>query len=99
MIVQEAIDILVKDLHLDPPKNAILARKQDEAVRVAIKSMEKQIPKKPIYEGDGYAPDGTFVYDTWVCPCCEARYELDCDDYDFCQNCGQKIDWSEVDGE
>ena len=62
----------------------------DKIVRV----LEKQIPKKPTYEGDGYAPDGTFIYDTWICPCCDKRYEVDYDDYDYCPNCGQKIDWS-----
>ena len=29
------------------------------------------------------------------CPCCEERYEVYYDDYDFCPNCGQAIDWSE----
>lgn len=53
-------------------------------------------PKKPTYEGDGYAPDGTFVYDTWECPNCGEYYEVDYDDYDYCPKCGQKIDWSKV---
>lgn len=57
--------------------------------------MEKQIAKKPTYEGDGYAPDGTLVYDTWICPCCDKRYEVDYDDYDYCPSCGQKLDWSD----
>lgn len=56
-------------------------------------------PKKPTYEGDGYAPDGTFVYDTWECPNCGEYYEVDYDDYDYCPKCGQKIDWSEVKNE
>ena len=67
----------------------------ENAYEMAIQALEKQIPKKPTYEGDGYAPDGTFVYDEWICPCCENRYELYYDDdYDYCPNCGQKIDWS-----
>ena len=64
-------------------------------MELIINALEKQIPKKPTYEGDGYAPDGTFVLDEWICPCCEKRYEVDYDDYDFCPNCGQKIDWSD----
>ena len=65
------------------------------ALEMAIKALEKQIPKKLTYEGDGYAPDGTFVWDEWLCPCCGSRYEVDYDDYDYCPNCGQKIDWSD----
>ena len=63
-------------------------------MEMIVQALEKQIPKKPTYEGDGYAPDGTFVFDEWLCPCCGKRYEVDYDDYDFCPNCGQKIDWS-----
>lgn len=66
-----------------------------KSIEIAIQALEKQIPKKPTYEGDGYAPDGTLVYDTWICPCCGKRYEVDYDDYDYCPNCGQKLDWSD----
>lgn len=66
----------------------------ENAYEMAINALEKQIPKKPIYEGDGYS-DGHLVYDTWICPLCEKRYEADYDDYDYCPNCGQKIDWSD----
>lgn len=58
-----------------------------EEVRAAV---EKQKPKKPYYEGDGYA-DGHIVYDTWICPNCGEYYEVDYDDYDFCPKCGQKL--------
>lgn len=63
-----------------------------------IEAMEKQIAKKPYYEGDGYA-NGQLVYDTWICPCCDKRYEVDYDDYDYCPNCGQKIDLDRSDEE
>ena len=56
---------------------------------------ERDTAKKPIYEGDGYAPDGTFVLDEWLCPNCGTRYEVDYDEYDYCPNCGQRLDWSE----
>ena len=58
-------------------------------------AVEKQKPKKPDYEGDGYA-DGYMVYDTWICPNCGEEYEVDCDDYKYCHNCGQAIDWEDA---
>lgn len=67
-----------------------------ESLDMAIIALEKQIPKTPDYEGDGYA-DGKLVYDTWSCPCCGKRYEVDNDDYDFCPNCGQAIYQQNVD--
>lgn len=62
-----------------------------EECREAVK---RQQAKEPYYEGDGYA-DGQPVYDTWICPCCGKAYEVDYDDYGYCPNCGQKLDWSE----
>jgi rubredoxin len=59
---------------------------------------EKQIPKTPNIEGDGYA-DGHHVYDTWICPNCETDYEIDYDDYDYCPKCGQAINKSVFEGE
>ena len=65
-----------------------------EALKLAIEALEKQIPKKPDFEGDGYW-DGELVYDTWICPCCEKKYEVDYEEYDYCPNCGQNLDWRE----
>ena len=39
-----------------------------KSIEIAIQALEKQIQKKPTYEGDGY---------------------------DYCPNCGRKIDWSD----
>ena len=63
-------------------------------MEMIVQALDKQIPKKPTYEGDGYS-NKHLVYDTWICPCCETRYEVDYDDYDYCPNCGQKLDWSD----
>ena len=53
-------------------------------------AVEKQKPKVPDYEGDGYA-DGYMVYNTWICPNCGKKYEVDYDDYKHCPECGQAI--------
>lgn len=64
----------------------------DEVKDMCIQALEKQIPKTPNLEGDGYCPEGNLVYDTWICPNCEEHYEVDYDDYDYCPKCGQAID-------
>ena len=51
---------------------------------------ERDTPKEAIYEiygdqGDEADPD------VWICPNCEAVYDID-DDYDFCPNCGQRLE-------
>lgn len=68
-----------------------------KAEKQAIEALEKQIAKRPHYEGDGYDPEGELIYDTWRCPNCNEAYEVDYDEYDYCPNCGQRIDWSEED--
>ncbi len=60
MTLEEAIEILKKDIHTDPPKSAVTARKRDEAVFMALKTLEKQIPKEPIER---------FTGDEYVCEC------------------------------
>lgn len=54
-------------------------------------AVEKQKPKMPDYEGDGYA-DREMVYDTEICHNYGKKYEVDYDDYKHCSNCGQAID-------
>lgn len=61
-----------------------------EFLKIAIEALEKQVPKEPNYEGDGYS-DGELVYDTWICPNCGKYYEVDYDDYKYCPECGQAI--------
>ncbi len=59
-----------------------------------LKNYPKSVPKAPGYEADGYA-DGELVYDTWICPGCGKHYEIECEKYDYCPNCGQRIKWEE----
>lgn len=49
-----------------------------------IEAREKQIPKKP-----DFTEDKEFA----LCPCCNGKGLFDKQKY--CDNCGQKIDWSE----
>ena len=65
-----------------------------KGVAMAMQALEKQIPKKPDYEGDGYDDNGELIYDTWICPCCEEHYEVDYDNYKYCPNCGQALEWN-----
>ena len=61
------------------------------AYEMAIKALEKQIPKKVV-------KDGKWSY---KCPCCGECAETDCGDafydyrLDYCNGCGQKLDWSD----
>lgn len=58
---------------------------------------EEYKPKmlKPYLEGDGYA-DGAIAWDIWRCPNCDTAYDYD-DKYNYCPECGQRIDWIEHD--
>ena len=85
---QELMEMAIKALEEVQKYRAIGT---PEECRVAV---EKQTAKKPDYEGDGYA-DGHLVYDTWICPCCGKHYEVDYDNYNYCPDCGQKLDWSD----
>ena len=88
MTVQNAIKIL-KTEYLGDSEYMELAK------QMGAYALEKQISKKPDYEDDGYDEDGYLIYYTWICPNCGKHYEVDYDDYDFCPECGQALDWSD----
>lgn len=58
----------------------------ENAYGMAIKALEKQIPKKP-----DFTEDKEFA----LCPCCNGKGLLNKQKY--CDNCGQKLDWSDSD--
>lgn len=89
MTIKELRDGLIQDL----AENAYLFGL--EGTKMLYEALEKQIPKHPHLEGDGYDDNGYMIYDTWICPCCEKHYEVDYDKYDYCPSCGQCIDWSD----
>lgn len=107
---KEVFDMAIKSLEKQSIYEQIkwerdVALEQLESIGVGLgrimddvkEAMEKQISKKPDIEGDGYDTEGNLVYDTWICPNCEERYEIDYDDYDYCPKCGQAIDKSVMD--
>lgn len=87
---REAIEILQEEHDY-----AQLLSYVNSALNLAISALEKQIPKKPDLEGDGYDDNGELIYDTWICPCCGKYYEVYYEEYEFCPQCGQAIDWTE----
>ena len=74
--------------------NAVCCKKDfydaefESALALAIEALEKQIPKKPTRGKYGHTE----------CACCGWVVESFCGDleqYPFCPNCGQAIDWGE----
>ena len=57
----------------------------EDACRLAIEALEKQIPKKPIMVKD--------TAETYYI-CSECEWEVDKFDDNYCSDCGQKLDWS-----
>ena len=76
-------------MKLEDKQNEIkFAEDNYEAITLAIKALEKQIPKKP-----DFTEDKEFA----LCPCCNGNGLADKQKY--CDNCGQRLDWSEESGE
>lgn len=71
----------------------------DDVKDMAIAALEKQIPKKPYiqqievdyYEHDCYECPNCDSFLGYVSECKEEHYQNN-----YCPECGQKIDWSEV---
>ena len=80
----------IKELHAIRPRGSIIPQKRAEALDVAIKALEKQIPKKPTMRHLKHYDSYT---DGW-CPNCEAYVNEDSGNK-YCPNCGQKLDWSD----
>lgn len=81
--VQSIINQIVAQIHLE------------DGTPVA-DCIEKQIPRVPYTEGDGYDPDGNMIFDIWECPRCGTRYEIESSNSNYCPECGQRINWEGV---
>ena len=82
----------IKELHTIRPRGSIIPQKRAEALDVAIKALEKQIPKKPIKSENQVVR----YVNTYYCPTCELGI-TGTNIAKWCYHCGQKIDWSDED--
>ena len=73
-----------------------LTNLSDSDLSNIIVALEKQVEQTPALWSDGYS-DGELVYDMYDCPACGKHYELDYEQYDYCPNCGQKMNWEGID--
>ena len=73
----------IKELHEIRPRGGIIPQKRAEAIDMAIKALEKQIPKK-IVKHDKCPVCNNNQSTTW--------YYVGAS---YCEYCGQKLDWSD----
>lgn len=104
MNAQEALEIITNAIQTDG-----MTAEQDEALAIVQKALEKQIPEKviekvdtePLYDDNDMVDDFIDIV-TFECSCCNntiATGEIDrycCADTCYCENCGQKLDWSDT---
>lgn len=91
----------IKELHDIRPRGGIIPQKRAEALDMAIQALEKQIPKKPMriersamgWEYmDYYCHCGKFI---GAEPHIKSILEKGEIPVEYCDNCGQKLDWSD----
>lgn len=93
MTIQEVKNNFVQDL----AENAYINMCSVEEMNIAIKALEKQIPKKP-YKTKEHKQNN------WYCSICKCylgddmELQYACLQPKFCEHCGQRIDWSECNG-
>ena len=97
MEINKAIEILNNERPHCGGKVTYAEGKICEVYSMAMNALEKQIPKKPALDGDGYDEEGLPILNQWLCPRCGTRYDVDYYEYEFCPECGQAIDWSDRD--
>lgn len=61
------------------------------AFNIAIKALEKQVPKKPIEIDE--KQDGLFYLLSFMCPACNEPVIGQPYKPKYCKHCGQKLDW------
>lgn len=86
MTYKEAIEV-IKEIN-DVLQNPFCQSwsKDREAIKLSVEALEKQIPLPPFNKE---FPNGAITH---YCPRCHEELELH---PNFCDNCGQAIDWSD----
>lgn len=84
MTEQKALEVLEALLTYD------LSVDEEIAVDMGIKALEKQIAKKPLVE------DERAFFRFHHCAECKQILAIE---FNYCENCGQKIDWGNEDAE
>lgn len=77
----EIIKIAAAEVEWNYPLDYTIAL--DEAAEL----LEKQVPKEPLE-----IVEKVTNWKSWVCPSCGCMWNLR---YNYCHNCGQRIDWEE----
>ncbi len=78
--------------HFEPKNDCERYEEKIAICKTAIEALEKQLPKKPIEANDAYTPK---VGEFRVAKCPNCGKEVS-DRFDVCLDCGQNLDWSEV---
>ena len=96
MTVEEAIksidDVLNSDYHYDESIGYQMTSDDFEWLEKSKEALEKQIPKKPIIQKMKILDciDQIQIFNKKICPSCGTVL---CADWNFCFECGQKLDW------
>lgn len=93
MTNEEAVTHLVEHMAIHK-MNESRAIKVSMALQMAIRSLERQIPKKP---KNVYIAQDKGIITYWECPRCKRRHRSDYFECatSYCDECGQKICWTE----
>ena len=91
MTPEEAIKLLDEKTMIFPARCNGKTKAISDARELAVKALDKQIPKKPEKEAE----------DNLLCPACSGflGYESECKEepyqLPYCSGCGQAIDWTD----